>query len=495
MPGQGNALVRIRPPILLLILLLAPTTRAQVPGLPGIPASAEAKKDDPGTAPAPTKENPRATVAEAAGPIQVEAKVSDYDIERTLERVLPQYPGVRTVVIQVEDGVVDLRGQVRDDETSDRVRDFVRRVEGVRLVLNHTLTDAQVMTARELVAKQAGDFWAVIRRYWLLTIVAVGITLGGLVLGRSFTKYSDFLMSPFVENPLLRSVLGSLIAGLLGIGGFLLALKALDLTQVVLSVLGFASIIGLALGFAFRDIAENFIASVLLGLRRPFKIGDYVEVAGRSGLIKALNTRATVLVTLEGNHVRIPNSVIFKEIMVNHSSSPTVRNTFDVVVPYEASTASAVEAVARSLEGQEGILDDPRPRALVDDLGLQGVRIRAYFWLPSKGVDGLKIQSDARLRAKVALQQAGINLSGNSNVNLSVAGKVPVLMSRDQPNGQDLHPAVPGVTAAQAQANLHRDARAARAAALDAHAEAPAQQVLQEPESTVSDEGANLLQD
>ena len=85
---------------------------------------------------------------------------------------------------------------------------------------------------------------------------------------------------------------------------------------------------------------------MLLGLRRPFQIGDYVTVSGQSGVVKSLNTRATVLVTFEGNHVRIPNSVIFKEIMVNATASPSFRNSFDVVIPYEASTAAAIDAIS-----------------------------------------------------------------------------------------------------------------------------------------------------
>ena len=122
----------------------------------------------------------------------------------------------------------------------------------------------------------------------------------------------------------------------------------------MLSILGLAGVVGLAVGFAFRDITENFIASVLLGVRRPFQIGDYVTVAGQSGVVKSLNTRATVLVTLEGNHVRIPNAMIFKEIMVNATASPSFRNSFDVVIPNEASTADALDAIDRALRETEG---------------------------------------------------------------------------------------------------------------------------------------------
>ena len=125
---------------------------------------------------------------------------------------------------------------------------------------------------------------------------------------------------------------------------------------LVLSIVGVASIVGLAVGFAFKDITENFIASLLLGVRRPFQIGDYVTVAGQTGVVKSLNTRATVLVTLEGNHVRIPNATVFKEIMVNSTASPSCRNSFDVKVPIEASTADAIAAIDGALKEMKAVL-------------------------------------------------------------------------------------------------------------------------------------------
>src|SRR5262249_11396994 len=144
-------------------------------------------------------------------------------------------------------------------------------------------------------------------RKWLLILIALAIVAVAVLLARFFAARSDTILAPFVRNGLLRSVLGSVLSTLLGIGGVLLALGTLQLTHAVVSILGVAGMVGLAVGFAFRDITENFIASVLLGLRRPFQVGDYVTIAGQSGVVKSLNTRATVLVTFEGNHVRIPN--------------------------------------------------------------------------------------------------------------------------------------------------------------------------------------------
>jgi small-conductance mechanosensitive channel len=291
-------------------------------------------------------------------------------------------------------------------------------------------------------------------------------------------------------------VVGSLLSSLLIIGGILLGLNVLNLTQAVLSILGLAGVVGLAVGFAFRDIAENFIASILLGVRRPFRIGDYVEVAGKAGVVMSLNTRATVLVTLEGNHIRIPNNIIYKEILVNSSASPSSRGNFDVVIPYAVSTATALEAMTRALSEQEGILPDPPPRALLEALEPGGVRLRAYFWMPVRGVDGNKLQSDVKLKVKVALQQAGITPPPTS-VMLSVAGHVPVDLFETDGRAR-VETVAPSaiVTAEQAKANLRHDTRAAEKAVItpDGEHQTPMEHALSQAEH-VSDEGTNLLQE
>ena len=315
----------------------------------------------------------------------------------------------------------------------------------------------------------------------LLALAVVALSAGA---ARLFAGHSETLLAPFIGNMLLRSVVGSLISTFLVIGGLLLALAALKLTHVVLSILGLSAVVGLAVGFAFRDITENFIASVLLGLRRPFQIGDYVTVSGQSGVVKSLNTRATVLVTLEGNHVRIPNSVIFKEIMVNSTASPSFRNSFDVVIPYEASTATAIEAISGALRGLKGILADPPPRTLVEALEPGGVRLRAYFWSPTQGVDWFQLMSDAKLKGKVALQASGV-IPPPATENKAAAGA-------GTPAGENGHQS-PSVTAEQARANIERDARKASAAGNSQ--QAPLERVLEQPETRVSEEGTNLLED
>ena len=185
----------------------------------------------------------------------------------------------------------------------------------------------------------------------MLALVVVAVSA---FVARVFAEHSETLLSPFVGNTLLRSVAGSLISTFVVLGGLLLALAAptADTRGVI-----HTRLLGRGRPGGRLCVSRHYRELYRLGATRacrPFQIGDYVTVSGQSGVVKSLNTRATVLVTFEGNHVRIPNSVIFKEIMVNATASPSFRNSFDVVIPYESSTATAIDAISGALRGLKG---------------------------------------------------------------------------------------------------------------------------------------------
>src|SRR5690606_37970753 len=123
--------------------------------------------------------------------------------------------------------------------------------------------------------------------------------------------------------------------------GLYLVLKVSGLTRLAVTVLGGTGLMGLVLGFAFRDIAENFLASILISMQNPFASGDLIEVAGHTGFVQSVNTRSTLLITLEGNHVQIPNATIYKETITNFTAIPNARFDFLVGIGYDDSLTLA----------------------------------------------------------------------------------------------------------------------------------------------------------
>jgi small-conductance mechanosensitive channel len=182
------------------------------------------------------------------------------------------------------------------------------------------------------------------------------------------------------------------------------------LTRLAVTVLGGTGIIGIVIGFAFRDIAENFLASLLLSIRNPFRSGDLIDVAGHLGVVQNLNTRSTVLLTLDGNHVQIPNAMVFKSIIKNYSSIPSRRAEFMVGIGYDSPTAKAQALIAGVLHGHPAVLDAPEPLVLVDQLGAATVDLQVQYWFDSATYSPARINSALLRLTKNALVAGGIEM-------------------------------------------------------------------------------------
>jgi small-conductance mechanosensitive channel/osmotically-inducible protein OsmY len=445
----------------------------------------------------PALESAEASVAQTTGPIDVDQRVDEAKVERFLESTLAKYPGVHEIHAEVEGNVVTLTGVAENDAVRGRLREVALKVEGVVFVVNRVKTTSQVLSAEQRVMRRLEAMGRWFADNWLLSLLAIVVLSGSILAARLFARHGDVLLRPLAGNALLRSVLGSLISGAILLGGLYISLQIFGVAQAVLSVVGLAGVVALALGFAFRDIAENFIASVLLGVRPPFRLGDYVKLAGHEGIVKSLNTRATVLTTLDGHRVRIPNAVVFKSILVNTTASDVVRATIDLTIPYEVSVARALDVINRALRDFDGLADQPPARALVEGLESGCIRIRVFYWAKSRGVDGFKLQSDVRLAVKAALEKAGI-VPGSSPAAVSVVGLAPVRLRRE-PHTSEHDARQPHATTTperRIRADRLRDQRAAADAAdRPAPPADTALEMLTRDEEEGLEEGENLLRD
>src|SRR5690606_9471771 len=123
----------------------------------------------------------------------------------------------------------------------------------------------------------------------------------------------------FGVTPLAQSLVRRIVSALLFVIGLVLALDVLGVTALVGAVLGTAGVLGIAIGFAFQDIIENYLAGILLSMQRPFEIGDLVLLEGELGAVVRMTARELVMVTPQGNHVRMPNATVFKSKITNYS--------------------------------------------------------------------------------------------------------------------------------------------------------------------------------
>ena len=161
------------------------------------------------------------------------------------------------------------------------------------------------------------------------------------------------------------------------------------------------------MGFAFRNIAENFLCGVLLSVNQPFRPGDLVEIAGFRGVVEKVTTRGTWLLTPDGTYVRLPNSKVYGEVIRNVTANPTLRLDFPVLVGYADGIRRAQEAAVAALADHPEVLAEPPPMCLAEEPRPDGVALRVYFWVDSRRTSRVKATSSAIRLVLRALREAG----------------------------------------------------------------------------------------
>lgn len=116
-------------------------------------------------------------------------------------------------------------------------------------------------------------------------------------------------------------------------------------------------------------------------------------IDGIEGIVQRLTVRATVLMSLDGNHVQIPNATVYKSPIVNFTSNPNRRIDFVVGIGYGDSIARAQDIALRVIAEHPAVLRDPEPWVLVESLGSSAVQLRVYVWLDATRHSWLKVRS------------------------------------------------------------------------------------------------------
>ena len=354
--------------------------------------------------------DPEPEVAAPEQAVSVEPTARDDAIERRIAGILEATGWYRGIAVAVEDGVVFLDGTASTDDHRTWARDLAAKTQDVVAVVNRIRVRPEIdwtfgpaLGELETLARGSVAMLPLIVLALLVLPLAWWASRGVARLMRRF-------LARRVDSPFLADVIARAVAIPVFLIGLYIVLQVAGLTGLAVSLLGGAGVVGIVVGFAFRDIAENFLASLLLSIRRPFRSGDYIEVDGQLGLVQSMNTRSTVLLSGEGNHIQIPNATVFKNTIVNYTAAPARRVTAEVGIGYDDSISEAQAVIVGVLRAHPAIFDDPEPIVLVDALGAATINLKAYFWTDGHAFSILKVRSAVLRLMKRALVEHGISL-------------------------------------------------------------------------------------
>ena len=332
----------------------------------------------------------------------------DTRISDRISGIFAELPAFADIKVEASEGVVRLSGTVSDADARDRAENIAGRVAGVVAVVNEVERDLSIDENLSIFGKMSdltGGFAAALPLLLLAIITALLIGAAGYLLANF-----GFLWDRITPNQFLSELIRSAIRFVFVVGGIVIALDMLGAGALLGAVLGGAGVLGIALGFAMRDTVENYVASLMLSLRQPFRANDHVLIDDREGRVIRLTSRATVLMTLDGNHLRIPNGQVFKAIIVNFTRNPQRRFEFELGIDADDDPRSAMSLGRRMLGDLNFVLADPEPTARITQVGDSNIVIAFLGWVDQRKADWAKSRSLAIASVKDALEEAGFAL-------------------------------------------------------------------------------------
>ena len=193
--------------------------------------------------------------------------------------------------------------------------------------------------------------------------------------------------------------------------GAFLALTTLKLDGIVTTLLAGAGVVGLALGFAFQDIASNFIAGILMAIRNPFVVGEIIETSGFTGPVREINLRSTIIDTFQGQKVILPNAKVFGDPIINYSARGERRIDLTCGVGYGDDLAHAQQVAVQASEGLEGRKESKPVQLYFTEFGDSSINFVVRFWVDFRAqTDYLEAQSQAIMAVKTAFDGAGVTI-------------------------------------------------------------------------------------
>ncbi|WP_247231683.1 mechanosensitive ion channel family protein [Telluribacter sp. SYSU D00476] len=267
----------------------------------------------------------------------------------------------------------------------------------------------------------ANELWQVLQNYYHSFIrllprlgLAIFVFLITLFIASQLRRWLRMRILQQTKDSLLTGFLAQLGYWIILLFGSVMALGFIGLDDVVTKILAGAGLSAFILGFALKDIGENFLAGILLAFKRPFRIGDRVETNGINGRVIGLNLRETIIKTLDGKDVYMPNGLILKTPLINYTMDGYLRLEFTIGLDYEDDLAKAIDIILTAVSSVKGVINEPPriPEVSISELTNSSVNMKVYCWINSydPDVSAQTVRTTAIRNAIEALAKAGYYL-------------------------------------------------------------------------------------
>ena len=234
-----------------------------------------------------------------------------------------------------------------------------------------------------------------------------------LVIGLFIIKWAKKIAFQYIdkksEDSLVRDFLVNLIAFILTVVLITICLNIIGWGSVTDKILAGAGITTFIIGFALKDIGENFLAGILMAFRRPFKVGDLIEIENVKGRVTEMSLRETIIKTSDGREAFVPNAMLVKNLMINHTYDNLLRSEFTINLEYNENTEKSMIIIEDILKSFDRVQKNPAPRVIIEELTSNSLLVRAQFWFSTESVSATasKLRSEIMLKVFKTLLEKG----------------------------------------------------------------------------------------
>jgi small-conductance mechanosensitive channel len=344
--------------------------------------------------------------------VEVENVAADSAIASRLQRIFESSNWYKSLDVRSDNGIVTLRGTADSEEHRDWASTTASRTKDVIAVINKLEVDANIDlgSSKQVVQQSLDSLW----REFLVRSPLILAALIVLAFTTLLAKLVGWILLSLLANRNLRSSLKDLIYQLSSIGVWIVGLLTATVVAFpgmtpskALTVLGLGSV---AIGFAFKDIFENFFAGILILWRYPFDRGDFVSCDGITGKVEQITIRNTLIRRLDGELAVIPNATLFKNNVDVLTNQPQRRVRIVCGVAYDVDLDEARPVIRDAVQGCDSVEGIRTVEVFAEEFASSSVNFEVAWWTGSKPVDVRRSRDQVVAAIKRALDDANIEI-------------------------------------------------------------------------------------
>lgn len=296
---------------------------------------------------------------------------------------------------------------------------------------------------KEKISTAFAEFWEKLATAAPNVLASILVLIVFFTLGKLFQNFYKNRLQKKWKSSIISKFVGQILYWVFNIVGVLIALNLLGFGNIVSSLLAGAGISAIIVGFAFKDIAENFLAGILLTIHRPFSIGDVIEIENYKGPVKAVDLRSTHIRLSDGRDIWIPNSMLVKGVLTNYTRDGLLRQEFVIGLDQFDDIGKAQKLVIDFLNEQPEVLSTPPPGFVIEEVGVSSININIMFWvdvLKKQNMEGpmayaMTVKSKIIWQIKDILLSNGFSLPSTIVEHKMYREKEPLKISLDSEKG------------------------------------------------------------